>query len=122
MAERYTRADVARILVNINEQAGRLGMAGAGSYAVESMGGTYLYLTDRSRLDGGHSGPGSKLLDLGNSWHAAGVALLDLAQAWHVVEFQRSAAGDELARVKAERDRLARELELAREFYRGEVK
>lgn len=92
MAERYTRADVARILENVNGAAERLGMAGAGSYVVETMGGTYLYLTDRSRLDSGHTGPGSKLLALGKGWSSAGNALLDVLQAWHVVEMMRSEA------------------------------
>lgn len=101
MAERYTRADVARILENVNSAAERLGMAGAGGYVVETMGGTYLYLTDRSRLDESHTGPGARLLTLGNSWHAAGGALLDILQAWHVVEMMRSEA-----RVRHPRTRL----------------
>lgn len=89
MAERYTRADVAGILANVNGAAARLGMRGAGSYAVETMGGTYLYLTNREGLDDGHTGPGSQLLPLGKGWHSAGDALITFVQALHVVEMMR---------------------------------
>lgn len=92
MAERYTRADVARKLEHVNAQAGRLGMAGAGSYAVETMGGDHLYLTDRSRLESGHTGPGARLVELGKSWHAAWLKLHEIQEAWHLVEFLRAEA------------------------------
>jgi hypothetical protein len=80
MAQRNTRADVERILASINEAAARLGLRGAGSWAVETMGGNYLYLTDRSGKSpdaGAHgyppngTGPGEKIEDLGRGWHAA---------------------------------------------------
>lgn len=87
MAERYTQADVARIVESINEAAGKLKLRGAGSWAVETMGGNYLYLTDRSGKApgaGAHgyppngTGPGEKIEDLGRGWHSAYLRLFDL--------------------------------------------
>jgi hypothetical protein len=89
MAERYTRADVARILANVNSAAERLGMRGAGSYAVETMGGSYLYLTNRAGLSAEHTGPGERIIDLGKSWHSAGDALITYVQHLHTVEILR---------------------------------
>lgn len=72
MAERYTRDDVTRILESINEAAARLNLSGAGNWAVETMGGNYLYLTDRTERDNGNrTGPGERIEDLGKNWHAA---------------------------------------------------
>jgi len=82
----HTKADVARILVALNEQAGRLGMSCAGSLAVETMGGTYLYLTDRSRMVNGRNGPGARVLDLAKGWHGAYERLFTLAEDWRIIE------------------------------------
>lgn len=80
MAQRNTREDVARILASINEAAKELRLRGAGNWAVETMGGSYLYLTDRSGKtpgEGAHgyppagTGPGEKIEDLGKGWHSA---------------------------------------------------
>lgn len=74
MAERYTREDVARILESINEAAASLRLDGAGSWAVETMGGRFLYLTDRSKnslMGRTASTPGERIEELGASYHSA---------------------------------------------------
>lgn len=79
MAERYTRDDVTRILESINEAARSLNLRGAGNWTVETMGGDYLYLTDRTfQIATGRTGPGEKIEDLGKSWHRAFNRLFDL--------------------------------------------
>lgn len=79
MSERYTRHDVARIVESINEAASKLRLRGAGGWTVETMGGTYLHLTDRTFADSeGHTGPGEKIEDLGKGWHSAYLRLFDL--------------------------------------------
>lgn len=79
MSERYTKADVARITESINAAAVKLRLRGAGAWTVEAMGGTYLFLTDRSFVDEqGRTGPGEKIEDLGRGWHSAYLRLFDL--------------------------------------------
>jgi hypothetical protein len=72
MGTRNTRADVERILASINEAAEKLGLRGAGNWVVETRGGTYLYLSDRTAADAeGRTGPGEMIEELGNGWHSA---------------------------------------------------
>lgn len=80
MSTRNTKADVARILESLNEAAKDLNLRGAGNWAVETKGGSYLYLTDRSgMMPGSHAqgyppngtGPGETIEELGNGWHSA---------------------------------------------------
>jgi hypothetical protein len=81
MGTRNTKADVERILASINEAAEDLGLRGAGNWAVETKGGSYLYLTDRSGKAGpgagahgyppAGTGPGETIEELGNGWHSA---------------------------------------------------
>lgn len=79
MSERYTKADVERITESINKAAVNLNLRGAGRWTVETMGGTYLYLTDRTFADSeGRTGPGEKIEDLGRGWHSAYLRLFDL--------------------------------------------
>lgn len=97
---RYTRKDVAEILVNVNSAGERLRMRGAGQWAVETMGGTYLYLTDRSEktpsggeahgYPPGGSGPGVRIHDLGRGWHAAANELLSFLSVLHTVEMMQT--------------------------------
>lgn len=88
---RYTKSDVANILANVNDAGKRLHMRGAGSWAVETMGGTYLYLTDRSQAEAPprHTIPGTRIIDLGASWHKAGEALITFLQHLHTVEIMQ---------------------------------
>lgn len=89
MAQRHTKVDAYRILGRLNDQAARLGLGCAGHLAIETMGGTYLYLTDRSRMVNGRNGPGAKVLDLAKGWHGAYERLFTLAEDLRVVELDR---------------------------------
>lgn len=94
MAERYTRADVARILESINEAADRLSLDGAGQWVVETMGGTFLYLTDRSGLVAGHTGPGQCIEALGRGWHSAYLRLHTLRRDLLTVQVRQRVHGN----------------------------
>lgn len=74
---RNTKADVARLLTTVNAVGVRLGMRGAGSWTVRTIGGTYLYLTQSD---------GQKIEDLGPGWHSAFIALLNFSRTLHTVE------------------------------------
>lgn len=78
---RYTRADLANVLVNVNLAAERLDMGTV--YSVGTLGGTYLYLL-RLEVDGTH-----REAELGGTVHKATVALLGILEAWHLVESAR---------------------------------
>lgn len=88
---RNTRADVERITESINTAAAKLGLIGAGNWTVETMGGTYLYLTDRTFADSqGRTGPGERLVDLGRGWHSAYERLFTLRQDLLLVQLRQA--------------------------------
>ena len=90
---RYTKADVANILSNVNDMGKALGMRGAGTWTVETMGGSFLYLTNRADSDPDRPTiPGEKIIELGATWNKAGEALITFVRHLHTVaDMQRTA-------------------------------
>jgi hypothetical protein len=93
VTERFTRADVARILASINEAASSLRLDGAGSWVVEDRGGKFLYLDDRSGMADDDTRRGALIEELGKGWHSAYLRLHTLRRDLLTVQIRQGREG-----------------------------